>query len=939
LQPVNDGGGGIFIRLTEKEDMKPKIFIAVCSAFMLLFSVEAVAQKHLFLLSGQSNMVRFKPEKVFIPAVEAEFGRDNVIVIKDAQGGQPIRRWYKGWKSPVGEVPESTGDLYDRLMQKVRPAVEGQEIETVTFIWMQGEADAKAGDGEVYAASLAGIIDQLRADLKHQEINVVIGRLSDFGMDNQKCPHWTMIRDVQVAFADSNPRYEWVDTDDLNDGTDRQGRTRPNALHYSVEGYDILGKRYAQKAIALINLSAKPNVEVTRKQAEKNVPLISTDGGGFEPDKQVKYKADPKRRLQRHVFQPPGLKAGEVQIKSPDKKLVVNIFVSEGGQLMMKVARKDLKVLRPSRLGIIVNQNDLGQDAVIQGSQGYSVDEKYPWRGNHSVAVNRCNGAKILLKTGNFKWLLDVRAYNDGAAFMYSYDAGEKTLFGGESTVLSFDESLRAKFMRHSLGEESRVYSGPVTDVYDNTKTKLTMPPLLLYPEGASSYVAVLEGGGFNFHGYALRAIGGGKFKVVYAEKPDGWKIDGPVATAWKIICTVDTLNELVNTDLVANVCPPPDPKLFPRGVNEEWIKPGKSTWNWWARLSVDFETQKMLVDKAAEMGAQYHLVDIGWDQAKTWQDHTQDPYDYLKMLCDYGAKKGVGILVWKCSDTTFNLKTDSQKALAKFQKLKPVQVSRQIDQMRSEVKRIADAGAKGIKLDYINSENPKWKTYMENFLKVCAEHKLMVNFHGCPIPAGESRTYPNEVTREAIYGGEKLRGGGGAVKMPTAAYIDLVFTRMLAGHADYTPGIFNPVKGKGFTHSMQLASAVVLTSPYLCWADHPDNYLVSAGIEVIRTLPTVWDETIVMEGSALDKRLVFARKNGNHWYVAGINGDAEKQQDYELNLSFLEEGQYQAFICRDNLQTRSYAIKTEKRQVKNTDTLRLSMLPNGGFVIMFTEN
>ena len=73
--------------------MKPKIFIAVCSAFMLLFAVEAVAQKHLFLLSGQSNMARFKPEKVFIPAVEAEFGRDNVIVIKDAQGGQPIRRW------------------------------------------------------------------------------------------------------------------------------------------------------------------------------------------------------------------------------------------------------------------------------------------------------------------------------------------------------------------------------------------------------------------------------------------------------------------------------------------------------------------------------------------------------------------------------------------------------------------------------------------------------------------------------------------------------------------------------------------------------------------------------------------------------------------------------------------------------------------------------
>jgi len=223
----------------------------IAIAALAVFTAD-VSAKHLFILSGQSNMSRFKPEIVFTPAVEAEFGKENVIVVKEAQGGKPISRWYKDWKSASGEAPESTGDLYDRLMEKVKPAVEGQKIETVTFIWMQGEADAKASDGEVYAASLAGIIDQLRADLKFKEINVVCGRLSDFGMDNKKCPHWTMIRDAQVAFADSSPRYDWVDTDDLNDGASKDGRVRPNALHYSVEGYDILGQRYADKAITLI---------------------------------------------------------------------------------------------------------------------------------------------------------------------------------------------------------------------------------------------------------------------------------------------------------------------------------------------------------------------------------------------------------------------------------------------------------------------------------------------------------------------------------------------------------------------------------------------------------------------------------------------------------------------------------------------------------------
>jgi len=226
--------------------------IALASAITLMFAGVATAQTHLFLLSGQSNMSRFKPEKVFTPAVQAEFGKDKVIVIKDAKGGQPIRRWRKGWISASGEVPESTGDLYDRLMEKVTPAIKGRKIKTVTFVWMQGESDAKASNGEVYAASLVGIIDQLRADLKHHEINVVVGRLSDAGLDSKKYPHWMMIREAQVAFSKSNPRHDWVNTDDLNDGKDKSGRTRANAVHYSVKGYEILGQRYAEKAIALI---------------------------------------------------------------------------------------------------------------------------------------------------------------------------------------------------------------------------------------------------------------------------------------------------------------------------------------------------------------------------------------------------------------------------------------------------------------------------------------------------------------------------------------------------------------------------------------------------------------------------------------------------------------------------------------------------------------
>lgn len=208
--------------------------------------------KHLFILSGQSNMAGLKPEESFTPTVEEAFGADHVIVVKDAHGGQPIRRWYKDWKDAEGAAPDSTGDLYDRLMAKVRPAIEGQEIGTITFVWMQGERDAREQHGDVYAESLNGLVDQLEADLDHEGIHFVVGRLSDFDMDNKRYKHWTKIRDVIVSVAEARPSTAWVNTDDLNDGLNRQGKEISNDLHYSADGYRELGARFAKKAIALI---------------------------------------------------------------------------------------------------------------------------------------------------------------------------------------------------------------------------------------------------------------------------------------------------------------------------------------------------------------------------------------------------------------------------------------------------------------------------------------------------------------------------------------------------------------------------------------------------------------------------------------------------------------------------------------------------------------
>ena len=198
----------------------------------------------LFVLSGQSNMAGLDPRVSFTPAVEKEFAGDDVIVVKHAVGGQPIRRWYKKWQLPAGATEGRTtgknGDLYEQLVQAVAKELGDRRPDSVAFVWMQGERDAKAGWQAAYYEALHGTIEQLRVDLKHPDVAVVIGRLSDHLKDH---PGWDAVRAAQEKIAADEPLGAWVDTDDLNG---KEG------LHYTREGYAELGRRFAARAIELI---------------------------------------------------------------------------------------------------------------------------------------------------------------------------------------------------------------------------------------------------------------------------------------------------------------------------------------------------------------------------------------------------------------------------------------------------------------------------------------------------------------------------------------------------------------------------------------------------------------------------------------------------------------------------------------------------------------
>lgn len=158
--------------------------LGVCFTLMYQPAFAAPPAKvRLFILSGQSNMVGLNPDISFTPALKKVFPKDEVIVVKHAEGGQPIRRWYKAWKAPAGvtlkAMNQQPGDLYDVLMARVKLALQGKTADTIVFVWMQGERDAREGFSGVYAEALNRLIKQLRDDLKRPDVFVVIGRIKE----------------------------------------------------------------------------------------------------------------------------------------------------------------------------------------------------------------------------------------------------------------------------------------------------------------------------------------------------------------------------------------------------------------------------------------------------------------------------------------------------------------------------------------------------------------------------------------------------------------------------------------------------------------------------------------------------------------------------------------------------------------------------------------
>jgi alpha-glucosidase len=614
-------------------------------------------------------------------------------------------------------------------------------------------------------------------------------------------------------------------------------------------------------------------------------------------------------------------------VTSPDGRVQAHVTVSDEGRAVVSIQQASQTVLADSPLGITVEGTDLGQGSALQKTSNYTIDRHYAWRGRTSRAHNDCHGAKLhfVHNKSDQRWALDVRAYNTGVAWRYHVPGQGSRRVNGEATAFRLPEDATLWYQKNLVAYEGNYRSLTLDDGWPDKGPDFMGPPVTAVFEGegpdagAESYLLLTGSASLSYSGMALKPTGRRALAVTFHDDPKGWSMDGAITSSWRVAIVASNLNDLANSQVVNHVASRPDSELFPQGANTDWIQPGRSLWPWYhyGRPGAQWNEQKDFVDKAAKLNSQYLLVDAGWEMDKFgWRAGDRDNWDRLAELCAYAEKQGVGIWVW----TSVH---ENQKGYGSPGLETPAK-------RRRFFRKADEAGVVGVKIDYFNNESHEKLAMYEGCLREAAEHQIMVNFHGSNAPGGEARTWPHEMTREGVRGMEHHKWG----RSDRSHWTVLPFTRLVAGHGDVTPGVFHSNRLKNTTRGLQLAGAVIYTSPLLCWADTYEVYCDSAATDLIQNMPVTWDETRVLAGSALGQRVLMARRKGETWWVAGINGQNEADQP-AVPLDFLASGQYAVTLLSDGADTPADELRIERydKSSRNLSQLKPWMAPGGGFV------
>ena len=520
-----------------------------------------------------------------------------------------------------------------------------------------------------------------------------------------------------------------------------------------------------------------------------------------------------------------------------------------------------------------------------------------------------------------------VRAYPDGIALRYGIPAQA----GMDHFV------VQKELTAFHFASDPTVWAG-LTETYHHSfeheypKAKLSALPVgthvilpMLAEINPTIYAAVMEADLADWAGMYVTPGGTNTVVTDLSPRLDGQGLvlgSAPQSTPWRVIMLGNRPGALIESNLIENLSP--SSKIS----DTSWIKPGMMAWDhWWSGdVKMDNDTNKRYIAFASEMGFPYQLIDWQWygpydkPDAKITQPAPQlDMPGLLKFAADHHVREWL----WLHSGDVNRAKVAGtlDSAFATYEKW----------------------GIAGVKIDFMDSNDQGIVNWYIDVVRLAAAHHLMVDFHGAFEPTGLRVTYPNLLTREGVLGNEYNKF---STRVTPLHKLTLPFTRMLAGPMDYTPGGFlnrSPAEWKSTTptevigsRAQELALFVVYWSPLTCVADDPVNYENQVGLEFLKQVPTVWDETRVLDG-VIGEHIVMARRRGQQWFVGGMSG--EKPFDGKLSLNFLPPGTFTAHIYADPKETSaSYeAVAENSQQVTSADSLPLHMRLAGGVAIALT--
>lgn len=632
-----------------------------------------------------------------------------------------------------------------------------------------------------------------------------------------------------------------------------------------------------------------------------------------------------------------------LEVSSPNGSITVK--VEPGTKLQWSVQHKGQQIIAPSAIAIQLQDGRvLGDNAKVVSSKTDKVNTSFTAINYKKATVqDQYNQLTVKFKD-NFGVIF--RVYDDGAAYRFVSTIKGDIIIKTEEANFNFTDDHKAfiPFMRDLRGNER--YTSSFESLYTEIKISETLArkdtlaflPLLvdvgnnkkalLLEVDVEDYAGMfIEGNPENskslrgtFAPYPLEEKPGGfnNFNLMATKRADYIvKTNGTRSYPWRAVVITENDRDLLNTDMVQKLASPP------RIADASWVKPGKVAWDWWNdwniskvdfRAGINTPTYKYYIDFASANKLEYIVMDEGWSEET---DITKiSPKINLKEIIDYGKQKNVDVILWA---TWIAINERADEVFAQYSKM----------------------GVKGFKIDFLDRNDQKMIVSSYEIAKKAANYKLFVDYHGVFEPTGVQRTYPNVVGFEGVKG---LENNKWTPRDDVPRYdVTIPYIRMVAGPMDYTPGAMRNATKSNFraVHSLpmgqgtrchQLAMFVIFEAPVQMLADNPTAYMKEQeSTDFIAKVPTVYDETVALDGKVAEYVAV-ARRKGDIWYVGAMTN--WNQREITVDFSFLGEGNYEAEVFRDGINADRDATdyKREVIKISGKDKLKVQLMNGGGW-------